>query len=142
VQVGYIRNGQKGETSVTVASRSKLFGKQLGLEEGEQGDESQPQQSKLGITVDNLTPDIAQRLQVPSGKGVVVTDVKPGSFADDVNLSRGDVVLEINKQLVNSTDDFAKVTQNLKSGQDVVFLVRPARAGANAGTVFLGGTLP
>jgi S1-C subfamily serine protease len=59
-----------------------------------------------------------------------------------VNLSRGDVILEINKQPVNSTDDFAKVTQNLKSGQDVVFLVRPARAGANAGTVFLGGTLP
>jgi len=142
VQVGYIRNGQKGETSVTVASRSKLFGKQLGLEDGEQGDESQPQQSKLGITVDNLTPDIAQKLQVPAGKGVVVTDVKPGSFADDVNLSRGDVVLEINKQPVNSTDDFAKATQNLKSGQDVVFLVRPARAGANAGTVFLGGTLP
>lgn len=142
VPIGYIRNGQKAETTVTVASRSKLFGKQLGLEDGGQGDESQPQQSKLGVTVDNLSPDIAQKLQVPAGKGVVVTDVKPGSFADDVNLSRGDVILEINKQPVNSTDDFAKVTQNLKSGQDVVFLVRPARAGANAGTVFLGGTLP
>ncbi len=33
VQVGYMRNGQKDETTVTVASRSKLFGKQLGLED-------------------------------------------------------------------------------------------------------------
>ena len=37
VQVGYIRNGQKGETSVTVADRSKLFGKQLGLEDERTG---------------------------------------------------------------------------------------------------------
>jgi len=68
--------------------------------------------------------------------------VKPGSFADDVGLSRGDVVLEINKQPVNSEDDFDRIQTGLKSGQDVVFLVRQRGAGSNNGTIFLAGTLP
>lgn len=140
-QLGYLRNGQKGETTVTIGSRTKLFGSRLGLED-EGGEQAEPQESKLGVTVDTLTPDIAQKLDLPNNKGVIVTDVKPGSFADDVGLSRGDVILEVNKQPVNTTDDFTRIVSQYKSGQDVVFLVRPARAGRNGGTAFLGGTLP
>jgi len=72
---------------------------------------------------------------------VIVQDVKPNSFAEDVGLGRGDVILEVNKQPVNTEDDLRKLQANLKSGQDVVFLVRQGR-GRNAGTIFLGGTLP
>jgi hypothetical protein len=42
---------------------------------------------------------------------------------------------------VNSEDDFRKLSQSMKSGEDVVFLVRQGR-GRNQGTIFLGGTLP
>ena len=94
------------------------------------------------MTVRPLTPEMADRLNVPSGKGVIVQDVKGGSFGDDVGLVRGDVILEVNKLPVNSQDDFDKIQANLKSGQDVVFLVRQRGAGANAGTIFLAGTLP
>ena len=65
----------------------------------------------------------------------------PGSPADQAGLQRGDVILESNKQPVNSEGEFRRVQAQLKSGQDVVFLVRQGR-GRNAGTVFLGGTLP
>ncbi len=136
----YIRNGKEGKTTVTIADRAKLFGQRLGLEE-EGGEEAQPAESKMGLTVQSITPDIADRLQIPAGKGVIVQDVKSGSFADDIGLSRGDVILEINKQPVNSVADFTRLQSQLKSGQDVVFLVRQGR-GRNAGTVFLGGTLP
>ena len=85
--------------------------------------------------------DIADRLDIPAGKGVIVQDVKSGSFGEDVGLTRGDVILEVNKQPVNSEDDFAKVAAALKSGQDVVFLVRQ-RGGGQQGTIFLAGTLP
>jgi hypothetical protein len=43
---------------------------------------------------------------------------------------------------VNSTEDFARVASGLKSGQDVVFLVRPRGAGRQDGTIFIAGTLP
>jgi serine protease Do len=140
INVGYVRNGKSAQASVTVGNRSKLFGSQLGLED-EAGESTEPKESKLGVTVDNITPQVAERLQVPN-KGVIVTDVKPGSFADDVGLQRGLVVLEVNKQAVNSVIDFNRITGQFKSGQDVVFLVRPPSAGGNGGTAFLGGTLP
>jgi serine protease Do len=140
VKIGYFRNGKEGSTNVTIANRAKLFASRLGDEE-EGTEEAAPSPSKLGLSVQNVTRDIAERLQIPPGKGVIVSDVKAGSFADDVGLSRGDVILEINKQSVNNDDDFRKITQALKSGQDVVFLVRQGR-GRNQGTIFLGGTLP
>jgi len=140
-KLGFVRNGKKEETTVTIADRSKLFAARLG--EDQQGnEEQQPKESKLGLTVRALTPDLADRLDVPAGKGVIVQDVKGGSFADDIGLNRGDVVLEINKQPVNSAEDFARIEGTLKSGQDVVFLVRPRGAGRQDGTIFIAGTLP
>jgi serine protease Do len=141
VELGFIRNGKKEETSVTIADRSKLFAARLN-EDDSGNDEATPKQNKFGITVRKLTPEMAERLDISAGKGVIVQDVKPGSFADDINLGRGDVILEINKQPVNSEDDFAKVESSLKSGQDVVFLVRPRGSSRQDGTIFVPGTLP
>jgi len=138
--VGFVRNGKKQETTVTIADRAKLFASRLGEEEEGQEDNT-PKPSKFGVAIRSLTPDMADRLGVPA-KGVIVQDVKPGSFADDVGLNRGDVILEINKQAVNNEDDFSKIQSSLKSGQDVVFLVRPRGAGPQDGTIFLAGTLP
>jgi serine protease Do len=141
VNLGYIRDGKKDSASITVADRARLFASRLGEDEGG-GEEPTPKESKLGVTVSDLTPQLADHLSVPSGKGVVVQDVKPGSFADDIGLTRGDVILELNKQPVNSEGDFDRVQSGLKSGQDVVFLVRQRGGGRNAGTIFLAGTLP
>jgi len=140
-KVGYVRNGKQNTADVTIADRSKLFATRLGGEE-EGGEEAQPQESKLGVNVRDITPDIAERMKLPNSKGVLVQDVKPGAFGDNVGVSRGDVILEINKQPVNNEADFRKLQSQLKSGQDVVFLVRPRGLGPNAGTVFMGGTLP
>ena len=138
----YMRNGKEGTTAVTIADRAKLFSARLGGgDESEGGEESTPIETKLGLSVRAVTPDMADRLEIPAGKGVIVSDVKQGSFADDLGFSRGDVILEINRKPVNSEDDFKKVTAELKSGQDVAFLVRQGR-GRNSGTIFLSGTLP
>ena len=141
VTVGFLRNGKKQETTVTIADRAKLFAARLGDDEGS-GEEATPKQSKLGLNVRGLTSDMADRLDVPAGKGVIAQEVKPGSFADDVGLARGDIILEVNKQPVNNEDDFNRVTSGLKSGQDVVFLVRQRGATGQDGTIFLAGTLP
>lgn len=141
VKVGYVRNNKEQTTSVIIADRAKLFAARLGTEEEEGGPDNEPTESKLGITVGNVTAELADRLNIPPNKGVIVQDVKPGSFGDDIGLNRGDVILEINKLAVNSLEDFRKVQGQLKSGQDVVFLVRQGR-GRNSGTIFLAGTLP
>jgi serine protease Do len=141
VQLDFLRNGKKQDTTVTIADRSKLFAARLNDDESG-GDESAPKQDKFGITIRKLTPEMAEKLDMPAGKGVIVQDVKPGSFAEDINLGRGDVILEVNKQPVNNEEDFAKVAAGLKSGQDVVFLVRPRGSSRQDGTIFVAGTLP
>jgi serine protease Do len=141
VKLTFVRNGKKQDATVTIADRAKLFASRLGEEEENQNEET-PKASKFGVTVRNITPDLADRLGIAAGRGVVVQDVKQGSFAEDLGLNRGDVVLEVNKQPVNSPDDFVKIESSLKSGQDVVFLVRPRGARAQDGTIFLAGTLP
>ena len=141
VTLGFLRNGKPQEATVTIADRAKLFAARLG-EDQENEDENSPKPSKFGVTVRKVTPEMADRLDIPAGKGVIVQDVKPGSFAEDVNLARGDIILEINKQPVNSEDDFTRIESNLKSGQDVVFLVRPRGSSRQDGTIFDAGTLP
>jgi len=141
VTLGFLRNGKSQDASVTIADRAKLFAARLG-DDQENDDASAPKQSKFGVTVRKVTPEMADRLDMPVGKGVIVQDVKPGSFAEDVNLGRGDIVLEVNKQPVNSEEEFAKVESSLKSGQDVVFLVRSRGSTRQDGTIFLAGTLP
>ena len=141
LKIGYLRNGKQEETTVTVADRQKLFGAQLGTNE-EENEEQAPKEGKLGITVKPVPAAAAKRLNLQPNQGVLVLDVKPGSFADSIQLGRGDVILEINRQPVSDPDTFAKIESGLKSGQDVVFVVRQAGQGREATNTFLGGTLP
>ena len=141
VTLSFLRNGKTQEASVTIADRAKLFAARLGDEQAND-DEDTPKPSKFGVTVRKVTPEMADRLDMAAGKGVIVQDVKPGSFAEDVNLGRGDIILEVNKQPVNNEEEFAKLESSLKSGQDVVFLVRQRGSSRQDGTIFLAGTLP
>jgi serine protease Do len=141
LKIGYLRNGKQEDVTVAVADRQKIFGAQLGTSE-EDAEEQAPKEGKFGATVKAVPAATAKRLNLQPTQGVLVVDVKPGSFADSVQLGRGDVVLEINRQPVADPDSFAKIESGLKSGQDVVFVVRQAGQGRDATNSFLGGTLP
>ena len=72
---------------------------------------------------------------------MVIQSVRPGSFADQQGLEPGLVITRINKQPTATMDQFVKVVDGLKSGQDVVFeIVNPKRP--SDGISFPGGTLP
>jgi serine protease Do len=140
VTLDYVRNGQKKETTVTVGDRAKMFADRTTDSGDDNTDASQPASNKLGISVRNVTSDMADRLGLEgTNKGVQVTEVKPDSFADDIQMQPGMIILKVNKQPVNSEEEFRRITSQLKSGQDVVFLVRAGRGGGN---IFLSGTLP
>jgi serine protease Do len=141
LKVGYLRNGKQEEATVTVADRQKVFGTQLGTAE-EDNEEQAPKEGKLGVTVKPVPAAAAKRLNLQPNQGVLVLDVKPGGFADTVQLGRGDVILEVNRQPVSGPDSFAKIEAGLKSGQDVVFVVRQAIPGREPINSFIGGTLP
>ncbi|MBV8834603.1 MAG: PDZ domain-containing protein [Acidobacteriaceae bacterium] len=63
-----------------------------------------------GITVENLTPDVAQQLNAPANlKGVVVSDIDQSSPAADATLGRGLVITQVNRQPVSNVNDFKRL---------------------------------
>ena len=139
VPVEYVRNGQHKETTVTVGDRARMLSDNSTDSEDDNTDASQPSPSKLGLTVRNVTNDMVDRFGLDEkNRGVQVTEVKPDSFGDDIQMQPGYIILKVNRQPVNSEEDFRRITGQLKSGQDVVFLVRVGRGGNQ----FISGTLP
>lgn len=66
-----------------------------------------------GVTVQNLTDEMAEYFSLPSGTGVIVADVERDA---PVGLVRGDVILEIDGQAVSGVGDFANKLRALKAG--------------------------
>jgi len=85
-------------------------------EEGAEAEGDEAQASHLGMAYTDLTAGIASRLDLPPDtKGVVVTAVEPGEAADDAGLRRGDVVVSVNSQAVESVSEFEKTIDAARS---------------------------
>jgi len=140
VNLTYLRNGKRETATVGITDRAKLFA-DLDNASGDDNtpDQSDVGQSKLGISVQATSPALAKKLGVPGG--VTVTSVKPGSFADNINLAQGVVITEINRKPVTDEASYRAIVSSLKSGEDVVFVIRDPR-NQGAGNSYVGGTLP
>jgi serine protease Do len=111
------RDGQEKELTVTLGELPEKSATSEGSESGEKS-------PMRGVQVDELAPDIAQQLGVrPDVKGVVVTDVQPGSPAADAGLQRGDVIEEINRQPVKSVTDYQQALRQASGKQPLVLSV-------------------
>ena len=73
---------------------------------------------------------------------MLVSEVEPTSFADDIGFTAGDVVSEVNGQSVTSVDDYRRVIAKLKPGENVVFKVLRRSLTDRVMTVFLPGVVP
>jgi len=85
---------------------------------------SVPEKGELGLTVQKLTPQIAESLGLDKTEGVVVTAVEGGSSAEEGGIRRGDVIVEINRKPVRSVEDYKKAVAGTRKGKGVLFLVR------------------
>jgi serine protease Do len=70
-----------------------------------------------GLTVEDLTPEIAQQIGIQNTKGVVVRNVKPDSPASDAGLQPGDVILEVDNTKVTSADEFAMAAKSVQKSK-------------------------
>ncbi len=108
------RNGKKKDVTVTIAK----------LEEDEtvfSGSPAEPQQN-LGMTVQEITPDIAKSLGLEDTSGVLVANVEPDSPAYEAGVRRGDIILEVSQKPIT---DLASYKEALKAtdGADSVLLL-------------------
>ncbi|HYK60659.1 MAG TPA: DegQ family serine endoprotease [Bryobacteraceae bacterium] len=102
-------------------------------EERASANEGAPAGSALGMSVETLTPDTAQQLNLPSSaKGVVVDQVDSSGRAAEAGLQRGDVIEQVNHRSVSDAQEFSQAVHNSSKDEPVLLLVN-----RNGATMFL-----
>jgi serine protease Do len=80
---------------------------------------------KLGITVQELTKELATRLNIKDVKsGLVITEVKQGSSAEEAGVTPGSIIIEVNGQRPDSMETFSPLVATIKKGDVVRLLLR------------------
>src|SRR5713226_7638488 len=139
VKLTYVRDRAQKEATAEVDDRTRVFPNSAGRL-GDQPGETAP--TEFGLHVEELTPDRGHRVGVEGQKGVLVTQVEPASFADDLGFGRGDVISQVNGQTVSSVADYRKAVSKLKHGEDVVFKVLRRQDSDRILTLYLSGKVP
>lgn len=85
---------------------------------------SAPEKGEMGLTVQRLTPQIAESLGLEKTEGIVVSAVEPGSAADEAGIRRGDVIVEIDRKPIRNLEEYKKSIGTIRKGKGVLFLVR------------------
>lgn len=83
-----------------------------------------PVGKQIGIAVQKITPEIAQALGLKNSAGVVVTQVEPGSPADESGIQRGDVVREVNRKPFKDVEGFLNMIEKAKDGSSILLLIQ------------------
>ena len=126
VSLEIIREGQRMTVKVTLGERpsSAELARQPAREGigGEEGGGGEPIQ-KFGLTVRPNSPELARELGLSTSYGMVIIAVEPGSAAYWAGLEQGDVILEVNRQPVNTTAEWNALVSQIKEGEQVLLTV-------------------
>jgi serine protease Do len=110
IKLGIMRNKEMIEVTVTVATHP----------ESEQG--GGELQHKLGLLLQDLTPEIAQQLGYEKDAGVLIKYVDPNSNAQASGLRRGQLIISINQKPVSSAEEFFRILQETPKEQKRILL--------------------
>jgi serine protease Do len=147
LKVEVLRDKKPFSTDIVVGDRNTIISQLSGSEEGQAGPEEGGEETGgvLGLSVHSLTreqaDELASQLHLTAPQGVLVSDVQASGFAADLGMQRGDVILSMNHQPIHSAEDFSHLQSQLKSGQDVLFLIA-RRTQRTFTTIYLADRLP
>src|SRR6202521_4866026 len=139
MKLTYVRDRAQKETTATVEDRTRVFPNTAGRLGDQPGETAPPE---FGLHVEELTPDRGHRVGMEGQKGVLVTEIDPATFADDLGFGRGDVIAEINREPVSSVSDYRKAVSKLKPGAEVVFKALRRQDSDRVLTLYLSGKGP
>ena len=116
-----IRDGKEKTVYIKIAKRQD--DESLVRKETESSDE-------LGLMASELTPETARQLgHDENEKGVIITNVKPGSKGELAGIRRGDLIKEINRRPVSTLNDYQQKMQKIKKGETIHLLIKRSRIG-------------
>jgi len=118
VLVEVIRKGQEKDFQIKLGE----------LKEGKEAKETGQEKPYLGMTVEELTPQLARNLGTSETSGLVVVQVNNNTPAAEAGIKQGDIILEIDQITVKKLEQFNKKIQDYKKGDNILFLIK--RGGA------------
>ena len=117
-----IRDGHETTLTVNLEKQPASYGV---AEESTPGAEhgSPSTFDKLGLSVEELTPELAKHLGVNDHSGLAITNVRSGSLADQAGLSQGMVIAQVNRKPVKTPADLNKALAGQSLSKGILLLV-------------------
>jgi serine protease Do len=146
VRISYLRNREAREIAVTVDDRNRIFPDRVSaniLPHAPQQRPDVPSPADVGLRVEELEVTRVRRPDTyKNEQGVMVAEVAPTSFGEDIGFLRGDLITEINRARITSVPDYRKAVAGIKPGMEVLFKVLRQDDSMHVLTVFLAGVVP
>lgn len=117
VKVNILRDGKTMEMKLTVGEMPTE-----GMIAGPSGDVPTTD-TKLGIAVEDVTPNIAHYLGLPDDNGVLVSTVENGGLAEKAGIMRGDIIMELNHTKIKDVEDFRTAIEEAKETGSYLFSI-------------------
>lgn len=115
VELAILRNGKHQIMNVTIG---KLTKDKLVAEETSQHAED------IGLTVQTLTPELAEQLDAGPGEGMIITEVRPDSIAAMAGIKAGTIILQTNRKQVKSAAEFQRAARESVDDKRLLLLIR------------------
>ena len=116
-----VRDGAEKTLSV------KLDEAQVSREARQRGADSADDRAALGVAVSPISPDLAARAGLgKNGHGVIVQNVDPDGRAADAGIEAGDIILEVNRQPVQSVDELRAAVRKAAEKPTLLLVRRSA----------------
>jgi serine protease Do len=116
-----LRDGKEHTLHVVLGERPETTTASAETGSGESGSEGT---THAGMKVQDLRPDLAQRLGYEGDRGVLVVGVTPGGPADDAGIKSGDLIERVDQKPIDSVTEFQAVLRHHKAGDTIAILVR------------------
>lgn len=113
VEIKILRQGKELTIPVTIG---ELREEPIAVQKGKRED--------LGLSLQEITPEISRELGMKAESGLLVVGVEPGSPADDAGFRKGDIIKEINHRPVKKLKDYKEIVGKVKPSETILFYVK------------------
>ncbi|MGA2034139.1 MAG: Do family serine endopeptidase [Thermoguttaceae bacterium] len=121
-----VRDGKRTALTATAAEQPADYGLVRGRIRGSGGSPESASFPELGIQVETLTPEVAQKLGVKADHGAVITEVRRGGLAQQAGLGTGMVITQANRKPIKTADDLRIIMKQQSLAKGLLLLVQTA----------------
>jgi len=118
-ELKYVRDGRAETATIKLGERPPRDDEEVQPERGSPEEEG----VKLGISISNLTAEMAREMKLRVPTGVVVQNVQPDGPAAEAGIQAGDVIHRINRTPVTNRQDYIRAMSSLRGDKEITLQI-------------------